>query len=64
MRDKEFLSSHVVSHFAFEGICTKENSADWQEKLTDLVLMHYKETFLFIDFKQYVQETVELRILI
>lgn len=48
----------------FEGICAKESSTDWQEKLTDLVLMHYKETLLFIDIKQYNQETLELKILI
>lgn len=48
----------------FEGICTEENSTDWQEKLADLVLMHYKELLLFIDIKQYVQEILELRILI
>lgn len=58
------MSYIIVLYCVSEGICAKENSTDWQEKLTGLVLMHDKETLLLIDIKQYVQETLELRILI
>lgn len=34
----------VVFDCVFESICIKDKSIDWQEKLTDLVLMHYNET--------------------
>lgn len=50
----------VVLDCVFEGIFVKDNSRDWQEKLTDLVLMK----LLFIDIKKYIQETIKLRILV
>lgn len=34
----------VVLDCVFEGVCVRDNSIDWQGKLTDLVLMHFNET--------------------
>lgn len=39
-------SRSVVIDSVFEGVCVRDSSIDWQEKLTDLVLMHYNESAL------------------